>query len=156
MTKQTQINFIVSKCIEANPEIVALKFGCRTRRKLKLGNAIDGTVISFDHMGKVVDGVALPDYDRIRIYEGGEVNDFRAAQETIEPLGRPIRLADVLLAIGSRAKDFELRNDYLWSWSVDVPKYNDDRANQIFWNLRADDLRDQSDETINFIYNLVK
>lgn len=139
MTKQDQINFIREKCIEANDEIVRFGFG----------NEIE---MNETHRHFTV---ALMDDSFIRVFSGtNQLVDV--APEDCKILGRPIRLADVLLAIGSRAKDFELRNDYLWSWSVDVPKYNDDRANQIFWNLRADDVREQSEETINFIYNLLK
>ena len=54
-------------------------------------------------------------------------------------IGRPIRLADVLLAIG------EVRPDFLLA--VGHP------AN---WNLKDDNLENQSEETIGFIHNLIK
>jgi hypothetical protein len=65
--------------------------------------------------------------------------------EVAQVLDRPIRLADVLLAIGSKyAVDGAgeiYRSGYLTGDSV--------------WNLRADDLEQQSEETISFLYELL-
>lgn len=66
---------------------------------------------------------------------------------------RPIHLADILLAINNseieKARDIslEILNGYLVFW----PKPSTAR-----YNLRQDDLTLQSDETILFIYQLLK
>ena len=52
---------------------------------------------------------------------------------------RPIRLADVLLAIGEIRPDFLLAVGHLASW-----------------NLRKDNLEEQSEETINFLASLLE
>jgi len=68
---------------------------------------------------------------------------------------RPIRLADILLAAA--------RNSVLegWQYMVDVcgdfyalPDGNNPQL-KAHWNLRADNLEDQSDETIAFIHSLL-
>jgi hypothetical protein len=55
--------------------------------------------------------------------------------------GRPIRLADVLLAMTRVLNGEEAQRPVL--------ELIDD------WNLRADDLEKQSEETINFLYDLL-
>jgi hypothetical protein len=51
-------------------------------------------------------------------------------------LGRPIRLADVL-------------------WTLKTV-HKGEHGKDLIWNLCADDLREQSEETINFLYELLK
>lgn len=63
--------------------------------------------------------------------------------------GRLIRLADVLLAI-SDCKNFLA----LWARAGKFGIVN--RFDKVYWNLRADDLEKQSEETINFLYELLE
>ena len=58
---------------------------------------------------------------------------------------RPIRLADVLLAIETAAKK-----------RVDENEGEMAHVSVHLWNLRADDLQQQSEETINFLHELLK
>jgi hypothetical protein len=60
--------------------------------------------------------------------------------------GRPIRLADVLLAINATLRK-ERGTISLDENSVKLI---------LFWNLRADDLEKQSEETISFLAELLK
>lgn len=67
-----------------------------------------------------------------------------------EKIGRPIRLADVLLA---------MKNDNIPlveedSWNVKVGTYDVATLIQI-WNLKDDNLDEQSIETIQFLYDLL-
>jgi len=71
----------------------------------------------------------------------------------------PIRLADVLLAIGtlkrfSPAPEAFSIGEHL---SLDFFAHGDD-ANRfrISWNLRADSLEQQSEETVKFLWELLK
>jgi hypothetical protein len=63
-----------------------------------------------------------------------------------KPLG--IHLADVLLALGSQSivigAEGQFRN------------YDDDCDDAPYWNLRADDLREQSDATVEFLHQLLQ
>jgi len=76
-------------------------------------------------------------------------------------ISRPIRLADVLLAI--REKDvvisaFQSDEGACFGKVVDGNTNYDDRFevdwSLAFWNLRKDDLNEQSQETISFIASL--
>jgi hypothetical protein len=131
-----KIQLIREKCIAANSEIMQLKFGCE--------------VISGKTQFRILaikDGVGLYETDH------GTIGDFTRNTIFDEILGRPIRLADVLLASGCNTytvpKDRFHSGDLLFSgdWQT---------GGQIVWNLRADDLEKQSEETISFIYELLK
>jgi len=122
MTTQDKINAIREACISVNPEIVELKFGC----KVRFGRWGDSnriyTVVS-RHEDKVFcvrDG--KKSVDRITLTD----------DEII--LGRPIRLADVLLAMDER---------------IPIMK------TVLYWNLCADDLNLQEEATINVIHNVL-
>jgi hypothetical protein len=71
---------------------------------------------------------------------------------------RPIRLADVLLAIGKHLEIAYACDEAGWFW-----KDNDEGdgdwnliGSSGRWNLRADDLEKQREETINFLYKLLQ
>lgn len=55
----------------------------------------------------------------------------------------PFTLSDVLLAINNHVESMENAQDGNW-WNIIIR-----------WNLRKDDLRDQSEETMNFIHSLI-
>lgn len=65
-------------------------------------------------------------------------------------IGRPIRLADVLLALNaatSRTPLFSINDDGTLS---------DDMTSKDFWNLRGDDLTRQTPETLKFLAELLR
>jgi hypothetical protein len=74
-----------------------------------------------------------------------------------------IRLADVLLATNNAVRNMAVQDfGALMLFSVDEDTDSLD-WNEVMvdgkrrhWNLRADDLRQQSEETINFLYDLLK
>jgi hypothetical protein len=79
-----------------------------------------------------------------------EIIDSRIGLRQI--IGRPIRLADVLLAIN---------NPNAVGLLTGVSGVNDDYSGNLeyedepLWNLRADDLNSQSEETIEFLVGLL-
>jgi hypothetical protein len=71
-------------------------------------------------------------------------------------ISRPIRLADVLLAIpqneSCKAQAVSMNGDF-FDFDDDMKTYTIVGSP---WNLRADDLEKQSEETINFLYELLQ
>lgn len=66
--------------------------------------------------------------------------------------GRPIRLADVLLAIGRRGDRWNIGGDGCFNH---LDQFNNwQKVAQ--WNLKSDTLSAQSPETIDFLYELLK
>jgi hypothetical protein len=66
---------------------------------------------------------------------------------------RPVRLADVLLAIPIAAVTLQLWPDRLWITYTDPG--HDGAAHDGAWELTKDDLSLQSQETIDFIHSLL-
>lgn len=137
--KEEQLQKIREKCIEANPEIMELKFGCRVEINADEYDTYFCTIIERDSWSNVK--LQIPERD-----------DLWMATDLIDKiLGRPIRLADILRAIaentGIHARSLVFNGEaiYFNSWGRDK-----------LWNLREDNLTRQSEETIEFIYNLLK
>lgn len=135
MTKLEEIRQAV---IAANPEIVELKFGCQVEYQENIWN-----------VAKLVEkAILLVHIDGIRVTRFGDY-EGAISKYNIRIIGRPIRLADVLLAIGCDKDEEE-----------SYPGEGKEVAGRIlgicgFWNLREDDLSKQSGETINFIHQLL-
>src|SRR4051794_350657 len=100
MNNQEQIELIREKCIASNPEIVELKFGCEIL--LKYGDKERKAIlVSQKHVGSWI----------VQFVECDDATFFFLSAKTITKrevtnavlangiLGRPIRLADVLLAM---------------------------------------------------------
>ena len=121
----------------ANPEIMELKFGCRVRVKRSHGWEEPVTVIdsSLDGEG---DGVISVVDDSGNVEE--EL-DTTLMPDT-EIFGRPIRLADVLIAMEA----------ITW-FKDDLPKIG--RFCLEIWNLKDDNLDHQSDECKEFLIELL-
>lgn len=119
------IEFIREKCIEANPEIVE-----PAMRKGML-------CLVSDHGERYVTS-----YD-VAVAKS-TVGDY----EILQVLPRPIRLADVLLAI-EKVKDQTQHGKCVMilcnGW-----------GEKERWDLRQDNLNDQDEPTIRFIYELLK
>jgi len=146
MNKQEKIEAIRQKCIEANPEIVELKFGCifeHTWCGEKTINIISSK--PEPSMNQIL--LRVPTID-------GNTWDFEIPfQKEYKILGRPIRLADVLLAIGKK-QEIKPRLE-LWSVQLEMMFTRNERNNAM-WNLLKDSLSDQSSECIDFLYELLK
>ena len=152
-------------CIKANPEIMELKLGCEV--KMLLGDW-HGEIAYVEYqcgkcskhkLYKNCNEDCYPD-DAVTVVTNPEEEPIEWVLlnngKDFEVLGRPIRLADVLLAIGNRGilkvnnlGGFSVFNDYIGGkaeWvDVAMPR----------WNLLKDDLTEQSPETIDFIHSLL-
>lgn len=129
---------IKDACIKANPEIMELKFGCDIHNH-HTGNKL--IYISQTRAGS--HKVLMPFGDTFtfpkKVTENG---DWII-------LGRPIRLADVLLAL-KEGPSISFSADYSEFFEGDI-----NIRSGIFWNLKDDNLEHQSEETINFIADLL-
>lgn len=156
-TKDAQnLELIRQKCIEANREIMELKFGCEIDGTIGMDEYFNqpyivygNTWICKKHKTYRVECMAEEDgcsgENGVEVRCGTEEdgwNEIRLEESKVGTIiGRPIRLSDVLLAI---EKAFENR------LGVSQRKFETLEK----WNLRNDDLNDQSGETINFLAEL--
>ena len=147
---QDKINKIRQECIKTNPEIVELKFGCKVKHKTMYGKSI------FTICRKL-DSVSFYVYRNSFKYLA---NSFR--KKEIEIMGRDIRLADVLYRIQSLKSD-----DWNRHWVINrFGEFLNDSCPDLKglpvckvgekWNLLDDNLEHQSEECIDFIYQLIK
>ena len=133
-------------CIASNPEIIELKFGCEFLEKgekyiiLNAGTPIKRSVVVGDKE-KSNTFVFARWCDDERMFEG----ELTGSEEII---GRPIRLADVLLALqkGSTNKRY-----------IFIALGGPDKLMDLIllWNLKDNNLENQSPETIDFIHGLL-
>ncbi len=123
-----KIKFIREKCIEANPEIVELKFGCEVKI---IRSGVRAILISPSEIDLVAWNLFVPSNPFV---------DYIENEATFKIIGRPIRLADVLLAYSFR----ERFNATTWGSLAGK------------WSLIGNNLNNQSKETIDFIYDILK
>ncbi|HEY9826378.1 MAG TPA: hypothetical protein V6D19_13095 [Stenomitos sp.] len=137
----TNLSLVRAKVVEANPEIMELKFGCEVRHFLK-GTAIILAVQKLIGESDCYDLAyyKLPD----PIFERSPFNP------NWDILGRPIRLADVLVAI-ENIKNDDVYHNALLSLCEGDEVGNTDKL----WNLRKDSLDEQSEECILFLKELL-
>lgn len=136
MTHQEKLAFIRAKCIEANPEIVELKFGCLVRCMDYVGmedtRRYAGVIWDREndcYVQKVIDS-------KEQLF----TMDFRH-----EIIGRPIRLADIILLLcNGKQEEIEFIEDYHLTELLQR------------WNLRKDDLNEQDEAAISFLYDVLK
>lgn len=147
MTKEQNIETIRQACIKANPEIVELKFGCR--------------IEDFMYGQAVIVGIEK--------YKGESDCYYQFYDKIPEPklnlspqnfnwtiIGRPIRLADVLLVIPENHSLSIGILGYFENWIlVEGDTYKLKHFKGIKWNLLKDSLEEQSEETLTFISNLL-
>lgn len=151
----THLDLIRDACIKANPEIEGkhlfevgafrCKF-CKVERIVhdrKISNRIvdEGT-------GGSSQDVETTDYNM----EGGPCPEHSS---------RPIRLADVLLAIGRQRADIAVTycGEFLKNSAQVVYDKNDLypwQFQRVFWNIRKDNLEEQSPKTLAFLAELLK
>lgn len=154
MINDEEIKFIRQKCIEANPSILDLVFGCEVKHE-------PSNYMGIDYRGTYLHEAR--GYEMHLIYfPGSEEGSQRAYSTTIniddfKIIGREIHLADVLLAINNTSNAahavtetgaFLIEGDSPSIWEMD-------RDYNVNWNLSKDSLSDQSPETIDFIFNLL-
>jgi hypothetical protein len=145
MNNQEKINKIREKCIAANPEIVELKEGCQVivgdgKLRHTIYGINDGNKRFMAFLNKPFreDLLANTFYDC----------EFSGDAEGVEILGRPIRIADVLLSH---------RMKYSEAGYIEYNRETVSIVDGAFaWNLRADELEQQPEETVDFIYQLLQ
>jgi len=157
-----KIQKIRKACIKANPEIVELKFGCEVMIRKYKGNDVDmlnGAIskpVQVVSGGGYTDGFNLVHYinnfgdisvdkDRKPENEDGEFTYGKSRIKKI--IGRPIRLADIFWTIEFLIPKMKI----VWDARDGLVKNITHK-----WNLKDDNLENQSEETIEFIYNLLK
>lgn len=146
MTRDTALGIIREACIKANPEIVKLDWGCQYR--------------TFNRFLRVAESLMTPMDGSKDLYEYRNAEGRNFAVQIKEIIGRPIRLADVLLAIGGsplhQASEFRVNGSRgiaefkIWGIATDTFQ------GWFSWNLRADSLEEQSDEVLSFLGELLK
>lgn len=143
---QEKIETIKQACIKANPEIMELKMGCVVNSKTG-----DEFYDSEEYKDRICLAVGL--YPKDSWYGKSGQENLRISDSVIlrhfEILGRPIRLADVLLAIANIDARLKLNR------GANIIRIFGSET-MLEWNLLKDSLTDQSLETIDFIYNLLK
>lgn len=127
----------------ANHEIMELKFGCEIKYKGKVTNYL-GTFTK-DHVLYSNDL-----YLDIHPPVNGN-NQVFSGNEECKILGRPIRLADVLCAF-NQAKVCVNAKGMFFHVNGLIGEMIDDN---VYWNLKDDDLDHQSDETKQFLTELL-
>jgi hypothetical protein len=85
----------------------------------------------------------------------GELDNYDNAGKCQNGVIRPIRLADILLAIAKFGDYYTIDVDGRFIFGKEWIKESNDVL-ALTWNLRKDSLTDQSEETITFLANLLK
>lgn len=132
---QSNLEKIREKCIEANPSIMELKFGCETDYGVITG--IDGVRLKLDCTERYV--------------SKGQVE-----RGVAKIIGRPIRLADVLLAVDEIESGYSIGTDGRFQYlDVDGNLEWCTKPYAVSWNLKDNNLENQSEETLQFIADLL-
>lgn len=130
MTHQEKLAFIRAKCILSNPEIVELKFGCKIACEQSEQHSV---VTVYDSFVECENGIDYSSYE-------------------YKIIGRPITLADILLALKMRSNyGYIATNGEMFQSGRDI----EDGIAGAKWNLLKT-LEDQDEPTISFIYNALK
>jgi hypothetical protein len=74
---------------------------------------------------------------------------------SVEAWDRPIRLADVLLAMPKDALDYSMGGVEDKQYVFQADRNPDDDLRIAYWNLREDDLSKQSEQTLTFLAELL-
>lgn len=143
MTHKENLAYVREKCIEANPEIVELKFGCE---------------INMYGAPRVIVGSWAEDEEWLTVHktDGGPqrlTKEMLRYSSHTKIVGRPIRLADVLLALHElpRTQNVAINTLVGTSMNSDFTKFDLAKT----WDLRQDDLGKQSEETVAFLRSLL-
>jgi hypothetical protein len=138
MTPQ-QTQEVKEKIIEAVPEIMELKFGCKIETNKKYSKEF--------YLGKFS--------ERSYIFCGsnGEFCEtYPESKNNIKILGRPIQLADILIAINQKKPRVFIQLDQ--DGVIYKGEYECMDTVLARWDL-SKDFDNQSDETKTFIYNIL-
>jgi hypothetical protein len=139
-----------AKIVEANPEIVLSANHPIQNAIARLISSHDNSSLSLREIGGLV---GLPDAHPQQIKH--HLNAVMSRKER-SSLHRPIRLADVLLAMQGRVSEPDAVGITINGEFLDC---NDDMTqwyiHDVIWKLRQDSLDDQSDDCKRFLFNLL-
>ena len=123
-------------------EVMKLEFGCRIE--------LSGEVLSLmPNNTQLTYPVLSADECGVTFYSGS--CEWTATEDQFKVLGKPITLSDVLKALEASGVQWQVTNDVF----MQVEIYNgsgDSRS----WDLKEKHLDDQSDQTKEWLYNLIK
>lgn len=142
---KTNLEIIREAVIAAVPEIMELKFGCWISSDNIMSNIKRMCVAELTHSHLLLTTTF------------GEVSRLPRTRGNYKIIGRPIRLADVLLAIEPHWRSFLLPS---FMQNLDGQIKNEFEGQNLYimvskWNLHSDDLSLQSPETIDFLAGLL-
>lgn len=139
-------NAVRAAIIKANPEIMDLKFGCLIRTRLWGEGVITAPVAKESYL---VNFPEKGDLVRKEMWCSTWLGD--------EIIGRPIHLADVLIAIKERCQfqsNFEIEKDIILR--LVMAKYQEGYfVEEQLWRTHIDDLSLQSSEVIDFLHKIL-
>lgn len=138
MEHQDKIALIRQKAIKANPEIVELKFGCKVLLNIRKWES-----------QLITNEIGWRGNDKTQ-FQGQDIEFWN--DDIREIIGRPVRLADVLLAIEETKPGFLVvakngRMTQITNEFADILRG---------WTWAKDDLSLQDEPTINFLYEILK
>lgn len=148
MTHQEKLSFIREKCIEANPSIKDLIIGCKIEWENQPFTIINYGTSQYDKYEKFCNLINKSD----QICDG----DGIIKSPNTKIFGRDIRLADVLLAIEKNSKDSFFMIGQNGEFNQLKLHSGEEISSGIKYNFLKDNLTDQSEETIEFLYQLLK
>lgn len=163
MTHQEKIDFIRKACIAANPDILKLEFGC----EIKFWEEIS-IIMHYEKGGSSFDGENTEYYSgKLYTYtnEGelrthGDDGDFEMPRMSeLEIIGRPIRLADVLLAVEKNnppdskysAIEFWFSEEKENFGKLSFWHHTQEHPEDIIWWDLSKEFPDQDEPTLDFI-----
>jgi len=162
MTTQQKLEKLKEKIIEAVPEIMELKFGCEVEIKRnyigkdwKIKNIISSDKKIPPRINRKLNRDNIGYYNITSYWTtiNGNymcINEKIYEEKIIKILGRPIILEDVLITIQKIKSDMELKIKF---YEDGIGICNKDEI--CLWQPNKP-LSEQSDETINFLYKLIK
>jgi len=141
------LDIIREACIAANEDILKLEFGCRFLWKEHDEESEEEYGATFENW--------KTKHTWVRALGPLGQQCIIARSNITKILGRPIRLSDVLLAIGFHAHlVVTTEGEFVEIYDLVTGGKTVD-SKDIRWNLRNDDLTAQSPETLAFISNLL-
>lgn len=164
MTIPQQRQAIREACIQANPSILELKFGCKISFNAStnpINHKYENVEISCVGKDEFYDDKKY----NIAFYSFSEKFVFHPYLPNLigyKILGRDIRLADVLLMFAEKKLDllaspsFQKKGFAVILPSPESKLRERPEPTYCYWNLLNDSLDLQSDTTIEFLYQLIK
>lgn len=141
---------------QANPEIMELQFGCEIENGYAAETNPHRIGMFVQHIFRTA---RVNPGSHIRLTNGKDFWETPKNNDKLKILGRPIRLADVLLTLRKVRKEIYMRSDGIffnwYKFASPESGHNEVKSTYIEWNLKNDNLDNQSDETKQFLIDLL-